>query len=49
VDTIKNLEAFCPTLYQMLDDSKKGGLVTMQKLKVLRYRKGLKYNEFTTY
>ena len=49
VDTTKNLEAFCPALYKMLDDSKKGGLVTLQKVNVLRYRKGMKYNEFASF
>jgi uncharacterized protein len=49
VDTIKNLEAFNPQLNKMLDDSKKGALVTLEKLKVLRYRKGFKYNQFASY
>lgn len=49
VDTEKNLENFCPVLYKMMDDSKKGGLITIQKLKVLRYRKGQKYNEFGSF
>jgi len=49
IDTQKNLETFCPVLYKMMDDSKKGGLVTLQKLSVLRYRKGLKYNQFTSF
>ncbi len=49
VDTHKNLEAFCPALYKLMDDSKKGGLVTLHKLDVLRYKRGDKYNEFATF
>lgn len=49
VDTEKNLENFYPVLNKMMDESKKGGLITIQKLKVLRYRKGQKYNEFGSF
>jgi len=44
IDNVSILEKFLPDLYQMLDDSKKGGLVTMQPLEVLYYKKGQKYN-----
>jgi uncharacterized protein len=44
IDNRNNLEKFLPALYQMIDDSKKGGLVTMQPLEVLYYKKGQKYN-----
>ena len=49
VDTKEKLESFCPVVYKLMDESKKGGLVTFQKLDVLRYRKGMKYNEFTSF
>jgi PII-like signaling protein len=49
VDTGKNLENFCPVLYKMMDNSKKGGLVTIHKLKVLRYKKDEKFNPFTAF
>jgi uncharacterized protein len=49
VDTNKNITAFCPVLYKMMDESKKGGLVILQKVSILRYRKDQKYNEFTTF
>jgi uncharacterized protein len=49
VDTSQNLKAFCQALYKLMDESKKGGLVTLQKLNVLRYRKGQKFNEFGSF
>jgi hypothetical protein len=49
IDNQKNIEMFCPTLFKLMDESKKGGLVTLEKIDVLRYRKGQKYNEFTTF
>jgi uncharacterized protein len=49
VDTNKNLEAFCPVLFKMMDESKKGGLVTLHKLNVLRYRNEQKYNQFGSF
>jgi uncharacterized protein len=49
VDTRQNLKAFCKDLYKLMDDSKKGGLVTLHKLNVLRYRKDLKYNVFGSF
>jgi uncharacterized protein len=44
IDNHENLESFLPILYKLMDESKKGGLVTMQSLDVLRYKKGQKYN-----
>lgn len=44
IDNPDNLESFLPMLYKLMDESKKGGLVTMQSLDVLRYKKGQKYN-----
>ena len=44
IDNHDNLESFLPTLYKLMDDCKKGGLVTLQPLDVLRYKKGQKYN-----
>lgn len=49
VDTTKNLKEFAPALFQLMDECRKGGLVTLHKLDVLRYRKGEKYNEFTSF
>lgn len=49
VDSSKNLKAFLPALYEMMDESKKGGLVTLQKLNVLRYRKEKQYNPFRSF
>jgi len=49
VDTGKKLKEFLPALFKMMDDSKKGGLVTINKLNVLRYKKGQKYNQFTSF
>lgn len=43
VDDLNKLEEFCPQLFSMIDESQKGGLVTMEEVKVLRYRKGQKY------
>lgn len=44
IDSLKNLEKFIPVLNHLMDESKKGGLVTLQPLDVLRYRTGQKYN-----
>ncbi|HNU77088.1 MAG: DUF190 domain-containing protein [Prolixibacteraceae bacterium] len=48
-DTRKNIKAFCPQLFKMMDESKKGGLVTIQKISVLRYRLEEKFNQFTSF
>jgi PII-like signaling protein len=43
IDTAENLENFLPQLNKMIDDSKKGGLITMQEIDVIRYSQGEKY------
>jgi hypothetical protein len=43
VDNIEKLDAFLPQLNQIMDLSKKGGLVTFQEIDVLRYERGEKY------
>ncbi len=44
IDNHDKIEQFLPVLYGLMDESKKGGLVTIQPLDVLRYKKGQKYN-----
>ena len=44
IDNHENLESFLPILYKLMDESKKGGLVTLQPIDLLRYKKGQKYN-----
>jgi PII-like signaling protein len=46
VEDHMKLESFFPILFKMMDESKKGGLVTLENVKVLRYRKGLKYTNY---
>lgn len=43
VDSRENIENFLPLLNQLMDESRKGGLVTLQPVEVLRYSKGEKY------
>lgn len=43
VDNIEKLDAFVPQLNEIMDLSKKGGLVTFQETDVLRYERGEKY------
>ena len=49
VDSRKNLKEFLPALYKMMDESKKGGLVTLQKLDVLRYKREKQFNPFGSF
>jgi len=46
VDDHTKLEVFFPILFKMMDDSQKGCLVTLENVKVLRYRKGVKYTNY---
>lgn len=46
VDDHTRLDSFFTILFQLMDESKKGGLVTLENVKVLRYRKGLKYTNY---
>ncbi len=43
VDNIEKLDEFAKTLNELMDLSKKGGLVTFQELDVVRYISGEKY------
>lgn len=43
VDTIEKLDAFTARVNKLMDQSKKGGLVTFQEVDVLRYEVGEKY------
>lgn len=43
IDNIEKLDEFIDKVNELLDLSKKGGLVTFQELNVLRYEKGEKY------
>ena len=43
VDNTEKLNAFVPRLNEIMDHSKKGGLVTFQETDVLRYERGEKY------
>jgi PII-like signaling protein len=43
IDNIEKLDEFIDKVNQLLDGSKKGGLVTFQELSVVRYEKGEKY------
>jgi hypothetical protein len=43
IDTKDKLEPFARQIIELMDLSKRGGLITYQDLKVLRYEKGEKY------
>lgn len=43
IDNTEKLDHFAKRINQILDESKKGGLMTFQELSVLRYEKGEKY------
>lgn len=43
VDNIEKLDEFVKTINELMDQSKKGGLVTFQEIDVLRYISGEKY------
>lgn len=43
IDAIEKLDKFTERVNQVLDKSKKGGLITFQELSVVRYKKGEKY------
>lgn len=45
VDNKKKLKKFAKTISEMMEHSKRGGLVTMQELNVLRYAAGEKYRK----
>ena len=43
IDNIDKLDKFAERVNELLDQSKKGGLVTFQEINVVRYEKGEKY------
>lgn len=43
IDAIDKLNVFTEKVNHLLDNSKKGGLITFQELNVVRYQKGHKY------
>ncbi len=43
IDNIEKLDEFTSTVNNIMEHSKRGGLVTFQELSVLRYEKGEKY------
>jgi len=45
VDNIEKLDEFVKTINELMDQSKKGGLVTFQEIDVLRYISGEKYRK----
>lgn len=45
IDNIEKLDEFTQKINQLLNRSKKGGLVTFQELSVVRYERGAKYKE----
>lgn len=45
IDAIEKLDDFTQTVNKLLNNSKKGGLITFQELSVVRYEKGEKYSE----
>lgn len=47
VDSRENIENFLPLLNQLMDESRKGGLVTLQPVEILRYSSGEKYRHNT--
>lgn len=43
IDNIEKLDKFVIKVNELLDQSKKGGLITFQEISVIRYKKGEKY------
>lgn len=43
VDSVEKLDEFVPRVNELMDLSKRGGLVTFQEIDVIRYEKGEKY------
>jgi PII-like signaling protein len=43
IDNIEKLDKFVEKANELLDQSKKGGLITFQEISVVRYEKGEKY------
>lgn len=47
IDNIEILDEFTKKVNLLMDQSKKGGLVTFQEISVIRYEKGEKYKLFS--
>jgi len=45
IDNIEKLDEFVKKVNEIMEKSKRGGLVTFQELSVVRYEKGEKYRE----
>lgn len=43
IDTVEKLDAFVPRINELMDQSKKGGMIIFQEVDVLRYEVGEKY------
>ena len=43
IDNVEKLDKFTVKVNQLLDKSKKGGLITFHEISVIRYKKGEKY------
>ena len=48
VDNVEKLDEFVPKINELMDLSKKGGLVTFQEVDVLRYTSGEKYRNMNS-
>ncbi len=49
IDKKEKLEAFTQKVGEIMDKGKKGGLITMQQLEVVKYRRGEKYQQFSSF
>ncbi len=47
IDSKEKLDVFAQKVNDLLDKSKKGGLLTMQELEVVKYKRGEKYQQFS--
>ncbi|HSH20004.1 MAG TPA: DUF190 domain-containing protein [Draconibacterium sp.] len=47
IDNIEILDEFTKKVNLLMDQSKKGGLITFQEINVIRYEKGEKYKMFS--
>ena len=49
VDAEKTIKKFATRVHELIEQSKKGALVTIQSVDVLEYKPGEKYNQFKTF
>jgi hypothetical protein len=47
IDNIEILDEFVPKVNALMDNCKKGGLITFQEIDVIRYERGEKYKLFS--